>query len=48
VSTQEKIVAKVEVLFFAMVGNVVWKPRLQPAQVINFLSCKQVVHVFLL
>ena len=36
VSTQEKIVAKVEVLFFAMAGDYVWKLRAQPMP--NFIT----------
>ncbi|EFH82874.1 hypothetical protein [Ktedonobacter racemifer] len=31
VPAQEEIVAEVEVLFFAMAGDCVWKPRAQPA-----------------
>jgi hypothetical protein len=36
VSAQEKIVAKVEVLFFAMAGDSVWKLRTQPMP--NFIT----------
>jgi hypothetical protein len=35
---QQEILAKIEILLFAMVGNLVWKPRAEAARVLQLFA----------